>query len=103
MIRAADFDLRDRTPFQAGKQDASQAVSNCRAEPSLKRFGREFAVSRRNRGPIIFNYAWQLQTTPFDMHFSTPITKLINLVCCPNSHVQAPTPFEQSANEPTVT
>ena len=44
VLCAVQLDLRDRTAFQAGKEDAAQAVADGYAEAALERLGDELAV-----------------------------------------------------------
>ena len=44
MLRAVQLDLRDGAAFQAGKEDAAQAVADGHAEAALERFDDELAV-----------------------------------------------------------
>ena len=44
-----DFDLRNGTAFQAGKQDATQAVSDRGTKSTLERLCEELAVTGRER------------------------------------------------------
>ena len=46
VLRAVDLDLRDGAAFEAGEQDAAQAVADRRAEAALERLGDELAVGR---------------------------------------------------------
>ena len=68
VLGVVDLDLRDRAAFQAGKQDAAQAVADRRAEAALERLGDELAVGRRERGRVAGHRAGQLQSTPSNMH-----------------------------------
>ena len=46
VLGVVDLDLRDRAAFEAGEQDAAQAVADRRAEAALERLGNELAVGR---------------------------------------------------------
>ena len=48
VLGAVDLDLRDRAAFQAGEQDAAQAVADRHAEAALERLGDELAVGARS-------------------------------------------------------
>ena len=76
VLRALDLDLRDRTAFQAGKQNPPQAVADGRAEAALERFGDELAVGRRSSDLVIANHrAGKFQPTPSNMHMTRPPIK----------------------------
>ena len=72
VLGVVDLDLRDRAAFQAGKQDAAQAVADRRAEAALERLGDELAVGRGQRGRVANHGAGQFQSTPSDMHEVSP-------------------------------
>ena len=55
-----DFDLRDRAAFQAGKQNAAQAVADRHAEAALERLGDELAVGRRQGFRVASRPGWAI-------------------------------------------
>jgi hypothetical protein len=72
VLRAADFDLRDRAPLQARQQHPPQAVADRRAEATLERLGCEFAVGTAERVRIDVDDAGKLKTAPANMHCVSP-------------------------------
>ena len=65
---AMDFDLRDRTAFQTGKQDPAKSIANRRTKTALKRFRDELAICGCQRAAIASDYTGQFQSTPSNVH-----------------------------------
>ena len=51
VLRAVNLDLRDGAAFEAGQQNAAQAVADRHAEAALERLGDELAVGRASASP----------------------------------------------------
>ena len=68
VLRAADLDLRDCAAFEAGKQHATQAVADRRAEAALERLRDELAVGASERRRIDIDDAGKLEAAPTNMH-----------------------------------
>ena len=64
--------LRDRASFQAGKQNAAQAIADRCAKAPLERLGDEPPVSRGRRFPFMDHPAGKLQATPTNTHSRSP-------------------------------
>ena len=58
VLGVVDLDLRDGAAFQAGKQNAAQAVADRRAEAALERLGDELAVGRASGSPRRKSLRW---------------------------------------------
>ena len=70
VLHALDLDAGDGAAFQAGQQDAAQAVADGHAEAALERLGDELAVGVGQRGAVADHAVGQFQTTPSDSHES---------------------------------
>ena len=64
VLHALDLDAGDGAAFQAGEQDAAQAVAHGDAEAALERLDGELAVGVREGLAIAGNAIGQFQTTP---------------------------------------
>ena len=84
VLHALDLDARDGAAFQAGQQDAAQAVADGHAEAALERLGDELAVGvgqrrrdRWSRGWAVPGHAigYACETPPIDRatEFGSPI------------------------------
>ncbi len=60
VLSILNFNLRNRTAFKAGKQQASQTIANRRTEAAFKRFGDELAVGRGQGSRVASHNAGQL-------------------------------------------
>src|SRR5271157_1175207 len=68
VLGAVQFDLSHGAPFQAGKENATQAVADGHAEPALERFHRELAVGARQGRTVCANLTGQLESAPTNTH-----------------------------------
>ena len=62
----------DGAAFQAGQQDAAQAVADGHAEAALERLGDELAVGVGQRRAVADDPAGQFQSTPSNTHVRGP-------------------------------
>ena len=68
VLDALDLDLGDGAPFEAGEQDAPQAVADGVAEAAFERLDVEFAEGVGQRVADADDPAGQFQATPTDTH-----------------------------------
>ncbi len=60
VLSTANFDLRDRTAFQAGQENATKAIPDRRSKTTLERFGDEQPVGCRQTTVIALHATGQL-------------------------------------------
>ena len=73
MLHALDLDAGDGAAFQAGQQDAAQAVADGDAEAALERLGEELAVGVGQGRAVGGDAVGQFQATPSDTHGNPPV------------------------------
>ena len=67
VLGAVQLDLRDRAAFQAGQEDAPQAVADGHAEAALEGLGDELAVGGRTTSivPALLDWATQVRANEY--------------------------------------